>query len=173
MKQELEFKLNNPIKESQVNIDSKNTTLDIDTLYLKAPTRQHRSKTMLLKQAFLSAQELRSMKIFATGVLSTFDKLNKESVRQNDDSEESDGTMDIDTIRDVILKSDKDCIDIVNFCDNFTKLILSQGICFKSEESKNAINNSDLDKITEEDFESLMIQYIWFFLTASWSRKIE
>ena len=52
MQEELVFDLENPIKV-QMNVDGKNEFVDIDKIYLQAPTYKHKDIIIVLKKKFI------------------------------------------------------------------------------------------------------------------------
>ena len=86
MQENFEFQLEKPIK-IHGRVNGKTEFIDLKTLYLKAPTYKHRDKTLVLKQVYLSAEQLRGMKIFATGVHNAFEKVKNEITKESSDDE--------------------------------------------------------------------------------------
>lgn len=170
MQEKFEFELKKSLKVHG-QIDGKNEFVELNKLYLKAPTYKHRDKTIGLKQAFLTAEELRNMKILATGVYDAVQKMKNEMPNQkNSKNKEDDQEVPEETIRSVLFKSGEDCINLSKFFDKFTNLLTSN-ICFKDEECENVIKTHELQELAEEDFENLVVEYIKVFFTSSWLKR--
>ena len=154
MQEELVFDLENPIKV-QMNVDGKNEFVDIDKIYLQAPTYKHKDITIVLKKKFIEA-------IFAmTSSVSQEDA--QKTIGEGDSKD-----LDEKAIKAVIYAA-KD-FDISSFFKKFESLFLK--VAFKDEEQKQTLKGLDIEKMNENDFESLVAKYIEVFFIVSWMKTL-
>ena len=154
MQESLVFELQSLIKV-HLSTNGNNEFVEIDKIYLKAPTYKQKDITIRLKKKFIEA-------IFAmTNSLSQ-----KEAQSAVGDDEKSD--LDAKSIKAVLFAA-KD-FDIVDFFKSFENLLFV--VAFKNEEMTQALNKSDISKIAEDDFESLVAKYIEVFFIASWMKTL-
>lgn len=171
MQEKFEFKLENPLK-THGQVDGNNELVTIDKLYLQAPTYKHREKTIAIKQAYLSAEQLRSMKIFATGVHNAMEKVKNEITKDVKEKEEEKELPEED-IRNVLFRSGEDCINLSKFFDKFINLFSSKnGVCFRDEDCTDLIKPHELNEMSEIDLEDLVVEYIRVFFIPSWKRNM-
>jgi len=154
MEDKLVFTLKTPL-EVQVTNNGKNEFLNIDKLYLSAPTYKHRDNTIGLKKRFIEA-------IFA--MTNSLSKKEAESATGESESE-----LDTKAIK-AILYAAKD-FDIVSFFNEFTKFLIKD-IAFKDEEMKQPLKGAEIEKINENDFEDLIAKYIEVFFASSWMKTL-
>ena len=148
------FTLESPIKVS-ANIDGMNEFIDLNEIYLSAPTYKHRDLTINLKKKFIEA-------IFAMT-----NSLNRNDAEKQVSEEK--GELDSKAIK-AILYAAKD-FDIVSFFKLFERLLLS-GLAFKDEEMKQKLTSLELQKLDESDFEELLAKYIEVFFVTSWMKTL-
>ena len=148
------FDLTQPIKV-QFNTDGKNDFIDLDKIYLTAPTYKHRDLTIGLKKKFIEA-------IFA--MTSSISK--EDAQKQVSDEKEE---LDAKSIK-AILYAAKD-FDIVSFFKKFESFLLSE-VAFKDEARKQKLTSLDLQKISESDFEELLAKYLEGFFIVSWMKTL-
>jgi hypothetical protein len=160
----ISFELESKIK-AQVKVDGKNDIIDLGTLYLTCPSYKEKDKTLPLKQAFITAQTRLS---FAMADLMDSDSVEKR--REERESKEEDNKMDIQGIKMILFASGEQAININLFFDNFAKLL--KAVCFKDEEMTQPINDSEIQKIEENDFENLVAKYIEVFFISSWMKTL-
>ncbi len=146
----INFELQNPIKGA-VNINGKNDIIDINTLYLNAPSYKEKDITIILKKKFIEA-------IFAMTAV-----LPKES-----SSQEKSDEMDAKSIKVILFAAPN--FDLVGFFKEFEKLLMK--VCFKDEARTQAIKHIELEKLNESDFEELLAKYIEVFFITSWMKTL-
>jgi len=151
MSKELEIKLIEPI-ESHYNDNGKNEVKMIETLYFKAPNYKHRDLTLKLRQDFLGA-----MIGLAKG---------SENTSQSQEQSDEDFDLDAKSIRHIITLAGSN-FDAPSFYNSFTALFLKE-ICFKDEEKKQKVLNSDLNKLSDSDLDQIIVRYIEVFFANSW-----
>ncbi len=151
MTDKINFTLQNPIK-SQIKIDGRNDFVDLDTLYLKAPSYREKDKTLVLKKKFIEAVFLMTNSI----------------QRQEAQEQVGDGKLDAKAIKAVLFAA-KD-FDIVSYFKHFESLLLSVG--FKDEAMEQPLNNLDMQKLDESDFEELLAKYLEVFFIGSWMKTL-
>jgi hypothetical protein len=157
------FILEEPIK-SQLNVDGKNDIVDINSLYLSAPTYKEKDRTIPLKQAFITAQSRLGMLM-----MDSIDQSEAQR-RREEREEEGEEEMDISGIKMILFASGGDAINLKLFFDNFAKLLCS--VAFKDEDMKQPIRALDLQKMSEDDFENLIATYIQVFFISSWMKTL-
>lgn len=136
----------------QANIDGKNDFIDLDKIYLKAPSYKEKDKSLNLKKKFIEA-------IFAmTATLK----------RQEAQEQVGESKLDAKAIK-AILYATKD-FDIVSYFKTFENLLLN--VAFKDEDMTQALNSSDILKINESDFEELLAKYLEVFFIVSWMKTL-
>lgn len=145
------FDLQNSIKV-QANIDNKNELLDLNKIYLKAPSYKEKDKTLLLKKKFIEA-------VFAMTA----------TIQKQDAQEQiGDGKLDSKAVKAILFAS-KD-FDIVAYFKHFESLLLS--VAFKDEDMSQPLNSLDIQKINEFDFEELLAKYLEVFFIVSWMKTL-
>jgi len=145
------FKLQTPVK-TQVNIDGRNDFADLENIYLQAPSYKQKDKTLVLKKKFIEAVFL----------------MTNSLQRQEAQEQVGDGKLDAKSIKAVLFAA-KD-FDIVAYFKQFESLLLSVG--FKDEEMKQPLNNLDIQKLDESDFEELLAKYLEVFFITSWMKTL-
>lgn len=145
------FTLQNPIK-TQLNLEGKNDFVDLDKIYLQAPSYKQRDKTLVLKKKFIEAVFL----------------MTNSLQRQEAQEQVGDGKLDAKAIK-AVLYAAKD-FDIVAYFKQFESLLLSVG--FKDEDLKQPLNNLDIQKLDESDFEELLAKYLEVFFIGSWMKTL-
>jgi hypothetical protein len=151
MTDKINFTLQNPIK-SQIKVDGRNDFTDIETLYLKAPSYKEKDKTLVLKKKFIEAVFL----------------MTNSLQRQEAQEQVGDGKLDAKAIKAVLFAA-KD-FDIVAYFKHFESLLLS--VCFKDEAMEQPLNNLDMQKLDESDFEELLAKYLEVFFIGSWMKTL-
>ena len=160
----INFTLENPIK-TQIKVDGKNDILDVSELYLFCPSYKEKDKTLPIKQAFITAQTRLS---FAMADVMDSDSIEKR--REERESSEEENKMDIQGIKMILFASGEQAININLFFNNFSKLL--KAVCFKDEEKTQPINDSEIQKMDESDFENLIAKYIEVFFISSWTKTL-
>lgn len=151
MTDKITFDLQNPIKV-QTNIDNKNEFIDLDKIYLKAPSYKEKDKTLILKKKFIEA-------VFAMTT----------TIQKQDAQEQiGEGKLDSKAVKAILFAS-KD-FDIVAYFKHFESLLLS--VAFKDEDMKQPLNSLDIQKINELDFEELLAKYLEVFFILSWMKTL-
>ena len=151
MTDKITFDLQNPIKV-QTNIDNKNEFIDLDKIYLKAPSYKEKDKTLTLKKKFIEA-------VFAMTT----------TIQKQDAQEQiGEGKLDSKAVKAILFAS-KD-FDIVAYFKHFESLLLS--VAFKDEDMKQPLNSLDIQKINELDFEELLAKYLEVFFILSWMKTL-
>lgn len=149
MQDKITFDLSTPIKV-QLSIGGKNDFVDLDKLYLLAPTYRQKEYTIDLKKRFISAMVR----------LANSTKPKSEPSSQGDDKP-LDGKAFIQ-----VLYSAGDDFDLIGFFKQFENLFCA-GVCFKDEAMQSKIHAIELQKLSEEDFNSLVGKYLEVFMSAS------
>ena len=151
MTDKITFDLQNPIKV-QTNIDNKNEFIDLDKIYLKAPSYKEKDKTLTLKKKFIEA-------VFAMTT----------TIQKQDAQEQiGEGKLDSKAVKAILFAS-KD-FDIVAYFKHFESLLLN--VAFKDEDMKQPLNSLDIQKINELDFEELLAKYLEVFFIVSWMKTL-
>lgn len=154
----IEFQLQDPIKVS-ANIKGENTFIDLEQLYLRAPTSKHRIYSIPLKKKFMEA------------LFGMTKSVNKDEAQSSLDKASSDDEkLDAQAIKTILYASEG--FDIMAFYDKFIKF-LSADVCFKDEEHKDSIKGLELEKLSEDDLESLISKYIEVFFIVSWMKTLK
>lgn len=152
MTDKIVFELQEPIKV-QMNIDGKNEFVDLDKIYLSAPSYKEKDKTLVLKKKFLEA------------ILYMPNYMNKQ------EAQEQVGEANFDALAiKSLLYLFKD-FDIVSYFKNFQNLLLS--VAFKDEAMTQHLFNLDIQKISENDFEGLLAKYFEVFFIVSWMKTLK
>jgi len=151
MTDKINFTLQNPIK-SQIKVDGRNDFVDLDILHLKAPSYKEKDKTLILKKKFIEAVFL----------------MTNSLQRQEAQEQVGDGKLDAKAIKAVLFAA-KD-FDIVSYFKHFESLLLS--VSFKDEAMEQPLNNLDLQKLDESDFEELLAKYLEVFFIGSWMKTL-
>jgi hypothetical protein len=158
MKDKFSFKLNKSIKV-QAKVKGENTFIDLDKLYLKAPTYRHKDYTLVLKKRFLEA-------LF--GMTKSVDR--DDAQRQLDSAGGNDDKLDSQAIKTILYAAEG--FDIVAFYKKFEKF-LTVDVCFKDEDHEQPISVGDLEKLAEDDFEDLIAKYVEVFFIVSWMKTLK
>lgn len=151
MTDSISFQLTFPVKV-QTNIEGKNTFVDLEKIYLKAPSYKEKDKTLPLKKRFLE------------GILLLPTYLSKQEAQQ----EVQENKLDSKAVKSLLYLF-KD-FDIVSYFKQFENLLLSVG--FKDEEMKQSLTSLDVQKINEADFEELLAKYLEVFFIVSWMKTL-
>lgn len=153
MKDKIIFDLQNSIKV-QFNDGDKNSFLDLDKIYLSAPSYKDKDKTLLLKKKFIEA---------------IFGMTQSLSKQQAGEQIENENGLDTKAIKAILYASPN--FDIVSYFKSFTNLLLN--VAFKDEEMKQPLNSLDIEKINDEDFEELLAKYLEVFFIVSWMKTLK
>lgn len=147
------FELQNPIKV-QIKEGDKNSFIDLDKIYLSAPSYKDKDKTLILKKKFIEA-------IFAMT-----QSLSKQEASEQIENEKG---LDAKAIKAILYASPN--FDIVSYFKSFGNLLLN--VAFKDEEMKQTIVSLDIEKISDEDFEELLAKYLEVFFIVSWMKTLK
>jgi hypothetical protein len=153
MKDKIIFDFQTPLKV-QANVDGKNVFNDLDKIYLSAPSYKDKDKTLLLKKKFIEA---------------LFGMTQSLSKQQASEQIENENGLDAKAIKAILYASPN--FDIVSYFKSFANLLLN--VAFKDEEMKQPLNNLDIEKINEEDFEELLAKYLEVFFIVSWMKTLK
>ena len=124
---------------------------------MSAPSYKDKDKTLLLKKKFIEA-------IF--GMTQSLSKQQaSEQINKKDDEE----GLDAKKIKTILYASPN--FDIVSYFKSFANLLLN--VAFKDEEMKQPLNNLDIEKINDEDFEELLAKYLEVFFIVSWMKTLK
>lgn len=156
MKDKIIFDFQTPLKV-QANVDGKNVFIDLDKIYLSAPSYKDKDKTLLLKKKFIEA-------IF--GMTQSLSKQQASEQINNKDDEED---LDAKKIKTILYASPN--FDIISYFKSFANLLLN--VAFKDEEMKQPLNSLDIEKINDEDFEELLAKYLEVFFIVSWMKTLK
>lgn len=153
MKDKIIFDFQTPLKV-QANVDGKNVFNDLDKIYLSAPSYKDKDKTLLLKKKFIEA---------------VFGMTQSLSKQQASEQIENQNGLDAKAIKAILYASPN--FDIVSYFKSFANLLLN--VAFKDEEMKQPLNNLDIEKINDEDFEELLAKYLEVFFIVSWMKTLK
>ena len=153
MKDKIIFDLQNSIKV-QFKDGDKNSFLDLDKIYLSAPSYKDKDKTLLLKKKFIEA------------IFSMTQSLSKQQASEQIENENG---LDAKAIKAILYASPN--FDIVSYFKSFANLLLN--VAFKDEEMKQPLNSLDIEKINDEDFEELLAKYLEVFFIVSWMKTLK
>ena len=153
MKDKIIFDLQNSI-QVQFKDGDKNSFLDLNKIYLSAPSYKDKDKTLLLKKKFIEA---------------IFGMTQSLSKQQAGEQIENENGLDTKAIKAILYASPN--FDIVSYFKSFTNLLLN--VAFKDEEMKQPLNSLDIEKINEEDFEELLAKYLEVFFIVSWMKTLK
>ena len=153
MKDKIIFDFQNPVKV-QFKDGEKNSFLDLDKIYLSAPSYKDKDKTLVLKKKFIEA-------IF--GMTQCLSK------QQASEQIENENGLDAKAIKAILYASPN--FDIVSYFKSFANLLLN--VAFKDEEMKQPLNNLDIEKINDEDYEELLAKYLEVFFIVSWMKTLK
>jgi len=153
MKDKIIFDFQTPLKV-QANVDGKNVFIDLDKIYLSAPSYKDKDKTLLLKKKFIEA---------------IFGMTQSLSKQQASEQIENENGLDAKAIKAILYASPN--FDIVSYFKSFANLLLN--VAFKDEEMKQPLNSLDIEKINEEDFEELLAKYLEVFFIVSWMKTLK
>ena len=153
MKDKIIFDLQNSI-QVQFKDGDKNSFLDLDKIYLSAPSYKDKDKTLLLKKKFIEA---------------IFGMTQSLSKQQAGEQIENENGLDTKAIKAILYASPN--FDIVSYFKSFANLLLN--VAFKDEEMKQPLNSLDIEKINEEDFEELLAKYLEVFFIVSWMKTLK
>ena len=143
-----DFTLSEPI---QVSIEGEFVTEEV--IVCHSPSLKHKKPTIRLRQKFMQA------------------------IKNTTDGKETKETENVDTQKDlkgfeiegmIFMGGGNDEDFAVKFMDVFEKMILTPGVAYVG---KKALLHSDLEKISSQDFERLMGEYIANFFISSWLPK--
>ena len=147
----LVFDLKTPIKV-QIKLGDRNEFQEISQLFLSAPSYKHKDKTLFLKKKFIEA------------IFSMTTSLQKQEAEQ----QVGDGKLDAKAIKAVLFAARE--FDIVSYFKQFESLLLSVG--FKDENMEQPLNNLDVQKLDESDYEELLAKYLEVFFITSWMKTL-
>ena len=153
MKDKIIFDLQNSI-QVQFKDGDKNSFLDLDKIYLSAPSYKDKDKTLLLKKKFIEA---------------IFGMTQSLSKQQAGEQIENENGLDTKAIKAILYASPN--FDIVSYFKSFANLLLN--VAFKDEEMKQPFNSLDIEKINDEDFEELLAKYLEVFFIVSWMKTLK
>lgn len=153
MKDKIIFDLQNSIKV-QFKDGDKNSFIDLDKIYLSAPSYKDKDKTLLLKKKFIEA---------------IFGMTQSLSKQQASEQIENENGLDAKAIKAILYASPN--FDIVSYFKLFANLLLN--VAFKDEEMKQPFTTLDIEKINDEDFEELLAKYLEVFFIASWMKTLK
>ena len=153
MKDKIIFDLQNSI-QVQFKDGDKNCFLDLNKIYLSAPSYKDKDKTLLLKKKFIEA---------------IFGMTQSLSKQQAGEQIENENGLDTKAIKAILYASPN--FDIVSYFKSFANLLLN--VAFKDEEMKQPFNSLDIEKINEEDFEELLAKYLEVFFIVSWMKTLK
>ena len=153
IKDKIIFDLQNSIKV-QFKDGDKNSFIDLDKIYLSAPSYKDKDKTLLLKKKFIEA---------------IFGMTQSLSKQQASEQVENENGLDAKAIKAILYASPN--FDIVSYFKSFENLLLN--VAFKDEETKQPLNSLDIEKIKEEDFEELLAKYLEVFFIVSWMKTLK
>ena len=153
MKDKIIFDLQNSIKV-QFKDGENNSFIDLDKIYLSAPSYKDKDKTLLLKKKFIEA---------------IFGMTQSLSKQQAGEQIENENGLDAKAIKTILYASPN--FDIVSYFKSFENLLLN--VAFKDEEAKQPLNSLDIQKINDEDFEELLAKYLEVFFIVSWMKTLK
>lgn len=153
MKDKIIFDLQNSIKV-QFKDGDKNSFIDLDKIYLSAPSYKDKDKTLLLKKKFIEA---------------IFGMTQSLSKQQASEQIENENGLDAKAIKAILYASPN--FDIVSYFKLFANLLLN--VAFKDEDMKQPFTTLDIEKISEEDFEELLAKYLEVFFIVSWMKTLK
>ena len=153
MKDKIIFDLQNSIKV-QFKDGENNSFIDLDKIYLSAPSYKDKDKTLLLKKKFIEA---------------IFGMTQSLSKQQASEQIENENGLDTKAIKAILYASPN--FDIVSYFKSFANLLLN--VAFKDEEMKQPLNSLDIEKINDEDFEELLAKYLEVFFIVSWMKTLK
>ena len=153
MKDTIIFDLQNSIKV-QFKDGEKNSFIDLNKIYLSAPSYKDKDKTLLLKKKFIEA------------IFSMTQSLSKQQASEQIENENG---LDTKAIKAILYASPN--FDIVSYFKSFENLLLN--VAFKDEEAKQPLNSLDIQKINDEDFEELLAKYLEVFFIVSWMKTLK
>ena len=156
MKDKIIFDFQNPVKV-QFKDGEKNCFIDLDKIYLSAPSYKDKDKTLLLKKKFIEA------------IFGMTQSLSKQQASEQIDNKDNEEPLDAKKIKTILYASPN--FDIVGYFKSFANLLLN--VAFKDEEMKQPLNNLDIEKINEEDFEELLAKYLEVFFIVSWMKTLK
>jgi hypothetical protein len=153
MKDKIIFDLQNSIKV-QFKDGDKNSFIDLDKIYLSAPSYKDKDKTLLLKKKFIEA---------------IFGMTQSLSKQQASEQIENENGLDAKAIKAILYASPN--FDIVSYFKLFANLLLN--VAFKDEDIKQPFTTLDIEKISDEDFEELLAKYLEVFFIVSWMKTLK
>ena len=153
MKDKIIFDLQNSIKV-QIKDGDKNSFIDLNKIYLSAPSYKDKDKTLLLKKKFIEA---------------IFGMTQSLSKQQASEQIENENGLDTKAIKAILYASPN--FDIVSYFKSFENLLLN--VAFKDEEMKQPLISLDIQKINDEDFEELLAKYLEVFFIVSWMKTLK
>lgn len=156
MKDKIIFDFQNSIKV-QIKDGDKNSFIDLDKIYLSAPSYKDKDKTLLLKKKFVEA------------IFGMTQSLSKQQASEQIDNKDDEEPLDAKKIKTILYASPN--FDIISYFKSFANLLLN--VAFKDEEMKQPLNNLDIEKINEEDFEELLAKYLEVFFIVSWMKTLK
>lgn len=149
------FKLENSIKV-HFKEDGKNIEKEINELYLSEPSAyEDRAITINLRQPFLKAM---------------VDLASKHSNKEQQVQEKKDDDLFDEKSIKLILALGFDGDELNKYHEHF-KEIASRRI-FKDSAKEQKINKVDLNKLSETDFDNLLIRYLHLFFVNSWMKTL-
>lgn len=152
--EKIEHTLISPIKV-QSKINGKYEFVELETVYLLAPSKKEREITRSLKKQFLGAILLLPQSI-------DMDKA-KAGLEQDGESK-----IDATAVK-FILYAVKD-FDINKFFELF--LSLFSRVAYKDIDLESKLQSLELNNIEEDDLEDMIAKYIEFFFATSWMKTL-
>ena len=133
-----------------IEVSSDGEFVSVDEITCHSPSVKHKKPTIRLRQKFMHA------------IKNSSDGKEGKKPRDGDPKKELTGS-DIEAM--IFMGGGNDEEFAVNFMDTFQNMLLTPGVAYVGKE---ALRGSDLEKISCEDFERLMGQYIANFFISSW-----
>lgn len=149
----ISFELSSPIKV-QSNSEGKNTFVELNEIYLIAPSYKHKDYTLVLKKGFIEA----------TVALSN--SLTRQQAEKGIDNNEK---IDAKAVKAILYAAKG--FDIVDYFKKFESFIIAD-IAFKDKDLKQPLKRIELEKLSEQDFEELLAKYFEVFMTTSWMKTL-
>lgn len=154
MQEKTTFKFSQPIKV-QYKLDGKNDFMDIEEIYLQAPSFKEKDITRGLKKKFIEA------------MFTMTTSIPQQDAQARTSTDEA-GELDEKGIKAVLYAAKG--FDVVDFFNRFA--VLLERVAFKDEEMQQKMIRIEFDKIDDNDFEDLVAKYIQVFFIVSWMKTI-
>lgn len=147
----MKFDLSSPF-QGHINIDGKNEYSEIFTIHLNEPNYKSKDIITTLKKGYFEA-------IFTMS----------KDLKDNNQEQTDDKTKIEPKALQMLFLTTKG-FDLASYIKQFEKLLAFVG--FKDEDKKQPLNSKDIEKINADDVETMMCQYIAFFLISSWMKSL-